>query len=632
MKTSKKTFADSELRGLGRLSSEPETLEDVALNGWKAENWRSDLGYIPINGAYEVPLYRKKNLSTTRLRRRPCDGLSLQSPELQAFEARKADFFPHPYQLDRHLGLEQGLQSVLGIARDELFELDYLHPLSGIIQAVRPDSRIPFIARCWDFGSGQGALIKTARLRMDGLSEPMTGACICYEPPTRELLAAVPDNFFVFRTVVGHEIGHYWWDNLPENEFPEALACVRDRVEAGAPEGQELLEQVVSLFSIFVIMYRGYWARRAYSADEIGEAWSKLGFESQAAARMEKGILDRLVEWETLPVFEPRVPSRDYSGAVESAEHKLPSDAVDAIRTAARELVDEATHMPFASVAAVIGQRKLDTFISYGLTDFDEYPAWRLHQRRAEHLDAPAVTSRWNEITLTLPDPGEDPLPLGHRLEVARHLAHIRLHGDWATHASPLSRDKDVERECSAESRDLARVLALATHVMHGETRRRALKLELAELLLDLAPEGLGYLSDYAAIDFQWCCEDPDCPEAQERFLARIHEVSQDGAEVHCDFWDEEGDLLGATLPIEAFRATGFENRDLAVGSRLKLFGVEGEDGYLELRPVPVREAEEIRSTTDLENVAAGSSGAGWKEDGVRAPEPASARMTVGAE
>ncbi|MEM7582459.1 MAG: hypothetical protein AAF560_03690 [Acidobacteriota bacterium] len=478
------------------------------------------------------------------------------------------------------------------IANQEFWELDNLHPLSGLIQAVRSDSKVPFITRAWDFSVEQtnladrdpaapGALIKQAQMLLPDLGQTITGACICYEPPTSQLLADNPNNFFIFRTVVGHEIGHYWWDHLRPEGLPSELRQIK---EADPREAHAMVEQVVSLFSIFAIMYRGYWARRKLDADQIGEAWSKLRFESRAAARLEGSILKRLAQSELLPVFEPELPTElNWNDSL--PEHTLSSDSVTAIRHAARSLVAKASRIPFASAASIIGQRKLEHFVTFAEVDDDEYPGWTAVDRYAEH-EGSDVMSLWKEVTLSVPDPGDDPLPLGHRLQVARHLAHVRLHSDWAGKPTDLREAEDTRSACSAESRDLARVLALQLHVMHGETQRRGLDLELAQLLLNIDPAGLQYLAEYAPTDFQWCCEDKDCPEADSRFLAEIREVGFD--EAHCTFWGEDGNEFRISLPIQKFHDAGFQPDEIATGMDLKIFGTR-QDGERNVTLVPMR-------------------------------------------
>jgi len=97
MKDPKPTFADQAPPALGRFNSTRETLRDVKSNGWSASDLRAAHGYIGEAGAYPAVLFRERSaLETTELRRRPCDGLSLQGPALSAFENKEPGYFPIP--------------------------------------------------------------------------------------------------------------------------------------------------------------------------------------------------------------------------------------------------------------------------------------------------------------------------------------------------------------------------------------------------------------------------------------------------------------------------------------------------------------------------------------------------------
>lgn len=586
---SRESFADRPPRALGRFNKYRERISDVEENGWQVTGLRAEGGYLDEVGAFPEVLFKEfPDLAAVEMRRRPCDGFSLQSEGAREFETKNSEFFPHPYQIHRREGLDQHLDQVLRIADEELGALDYLHPLSSVIQVARADSRAPFIARCWDFGGAPGALIKAAELECEGIAEPVQGTCICYEPPTLEQLDRNPNNYHFFRSVVGHEIGHYWWSTLQrrgkDQYFPWEL---KEISESRTGEKDALVEQVVSLFSIFVIMYRGsYTSREPFSRDHLGEAFAKLRFESRAAARREAEILDKIEKLGVLHLFPPPETHLQPTGRARDDDGpELSSDAIRVIRNAARELVAKAEPIPFASSAAVIGQRKLDAFVNFQLVAPDEGPTWVSYDRQAEHLGSRRqVTSRWREYQVRIPYNGSE-LLWGHRLQVARHLAHIRLHGDWFGSSNDLRRAEDIERECTPEARDLARVMALAMYAQQGELHRGKLGLGLAQLLLERDPAGLDYLVDYAKSLFQWSAADPHRPDATTRYLAEVHKVGLD--EIDCTFWGEDCKRFRVSLRREEMLEAGFLGESLRPGVPFKLFEVE-KGGRVELVPMPL--------------------------------------------
>jgi len=587
----KSSFADNPPPALGAFNEDRETLADVEDNGWKARELRARCGYLSGNEGFPERTFEEDfglELDKVQLRRRPCDGFTLQSENAERFERENPNYFPFVYQYPRRdTKLTENLDQISHLAVSEFGQLDYLHPLASVIQVVRPDPRIPFITRCWDFEQRPGAIIKTARFQLpDG--EQIEGSCICYEPPTAQELQENFNNYLIFRNVVGHEIGHYCW----ETHGRERCGTVWDELEGTGEELAKVLrEQVVSLFSIFLIMYRGFWERHRLTRDEVGEAFEKLRFESRSAAENQGRILDAIVGLEfprrEFPPHDLELPAgrSDSDAAVQLSE-----DAIYEIRDAARAIVHEAAPIPFASTAAVIALRKIDNFISFRFVDDDELPRWTAVDRSARHVDpVTEFPSQWREYQLGIPRCDGDQPPLGHYLEVARQLAHIRLYGDRFGKSLDFMKSEDVERVCDAEGRDLARILALALYAQDGVKARRRLTTQLAEMLLHHDPSELRYLVPHAANHFQWCTEDPDCPAADERFLAEIREVGDE--EVHLTFWGEDGQRFRASLPHRTFLANGFAREEIYPGTPLKLFGLDEGEGP-ELRPVSLTRSE----------------------------------------
>ncbi|MCP3963059.1 MAG: zf-HC2 domain-containing protein [bacterium] len=573
------SFADNHPLALGCFNSDRETLKDVLHNGWEARKLRARCGYLGASGTFANPLFDEVPNDTpesksVKLRRRPLDGLSLQSSAAHRFEQLHPDYFPYPYRYEpRRLTVSGNYEKILSLAVEEFGFLDYLQPLASVTQAVRADHRTPFITRCWDFAEQPGALIKTSLLELEGApATELEGACICYQPPTLPQIKQNPYNYHIFRNVVGHEIGHYWW--WTEGRHQEVLRNL----------GPELVEQAVSLFSVFLIMYRGYWEREVLDWGKLDTAFGMLEFETRWARDHKSRILDSIMELHfpkrTFPLPELTI---DEDAVETKAALQLDEETVCEIRHAARSLAERAESTPLASTAAVIGLRKIDSFISFRSGDRTDFPRWKATDRSAKHR-SPAVDlrSEWREYQIIVPHSGDNEVPLRHFLEVARHLAHIRLHGDWFGHSPDFLKSQDIERVCDDDGRDLARILALAMYAQDGRKRRRKLTTSLAKFLLGNDPSGLGYLVPHADNHFQWCCEDPDCTEAQERFLAEIREAG--ASEVVFTFWGEDAEEFRASIPRTAFAEQGFTDRDLRPGLYFKLFGVQ-EQGAPRLLP-----------------------------------------------
>ena len=565
------SFAESAPEALGRFNDELETLESVAHNGWHAFELRMEPAYSP-KGSAPVQLYREvQGLEDVRLRRRPLDGFTLQASGFHEFEDANSNYFPFPYTYPRKSGnVSTCYEQVLRLAVEELGRLDFLHPLASVMQRVRRNSLDPLITRCWDFESMPAALIKTAKMERAGSGELIEGACICYQPPTWAELEENPANYLTFRSVVAHEIGHQWW-HLIRDHRPAALGNIDD-------SDKELLEQVVGLFSIFLILYRGYWHREPPSREQLLRAFDKLEFQTDWMKGRREQIADEVKALE-FPTRTFRVDDAQIPDLKPEPVERLGELEILAIREAAREIASQARPIPFASAAAVLGQRKLDYYVSFELGEPIDFPSWTIEEVEATHLDTPAeVRSEWRHVHFKLPTPlpGEIELDLKKSLEVAREIAHLRLYGGhYGDGESALQRSVDVPSQCTATERDLARVLALALYAQDGIKTPRKMEPQVAKMLLHHDPSNLGYLDVDFDYYFQWCCVDPDCPEAQDRFLAEILEVGSD--EAHFTMAGEDGGRLRGSLPVSSFVRAGFATEDLERGTEFKLFGVDGE-------------------------------------------------------
>ena len=576
----KKIIGESGLqRSFGTVNSQWECSADVEQSGWTPTAFRTESRYVLPDQPIESPLFKEKKfqLSSLRLRRRPCDGSTLRSNQAKQFEAANPGYFKYPYQFDKegHGRFDDQVDLIFNLAHHDFFALDYLFPLSSIIQVVRSQEMAPFIARCWQFKSMTKALYKKSSLLMDDSAKTrMEGGCICYEPPEPELLKTMPINYLIFRSIVGHEIGHYWWRQFGDNR-PEALQDI---------ESQGQIEQVVSLFSIFLIMYKGYWERESLSEEQIREAIAFLEFETPAMAQNEDRIVKRLRKLKMPPrTFHPYKDLQIDPGKLVEKVCKLGDEAILAIRNEARDYAERALHLPLSSAAALINHRKIDNFITFKKVKADRYVRWRAFDRTARHLDSPVSPSQWREYQIHVPATNSLEPPVSHFLETARHIAEIRLFGDRFGTGLDFMKSEDVQRQCNAESRDQARLLALLLYQFEGNKKKRQFSPELARFLLMEDPSGLNDLLPDADYYFQWCTEDEQCPRASERFLAQAYSVANDT--VHFDFWGQDGKNYQTTLPWEQFEEQGFSMESLKGHETFKLFGIE--DGSAGWRMIP---------------------------------------------
>lgn len=566
------SFAKTAPEALGAFNVGRERLEQVERNGWRTVGFLMKPQYTGSGDPSAWKVEEDLDFESVRLLRRPLDGFTLQASRFHEFEVAHPSYFPFRYRYPRKQGgAESCYREVLNLAVKEFGELDFLQPLASIIQVARGDVFAPMITRCWDFGKRPAALIKTASMEWAGGERRIEGSCICYQPPTRAHLEKHPEDYLKFRSVVAHEIGHQWWNGIRSNR-PVALRDVDD-----SDRGQ--LEQVVSLFSVFLILYRGYWHRDRHDRAQLERAFDKLRFESDWAKENRETILDDVVALEfPSRTFDPgRLPEPEVAPEPETRLGEL---AVLEIRKAARRIAEKARPIPFASSAAILGQRKLDYFIGFELGEADDDPVWTVHEIEAAHVDpdVPDVRSEWRHVRLSVPAPERDrsELNLKKSLEVARQIANLRLFGGrYGEGPEALWRPEDVERECSALDRDLARVLALGLYAHEGRKSFRKLDPAVARLLLHQSSPSLGYLDEDFDYYFQWCCVDPDCPEAEDRFLAEIHEVGRD--EVHFTLESEDSRRFRGSLATARFREAGFSEGDLRPGTEFTLFGREGD-------------------------------------------------------
>ncbi len=413
-------------------------------------------------------------------------------------------------------------------------------------------------------------MIKVAKMKRVDTGESLEGACICYQPPTWAELQDNPGNYLTFRSVVAHEIGHQWW-HLIRDRRPAPLRKIDDG-------DKEVLEQVVGLFSIYLILYRGYWHREPHSREQLLRAFDKLEFETRWARDRRDRIVEDVAALE-FPTRTFRAEGIPFSSHTPEPTRRLGELEILAIREAAQETARQARPIPFASAAAVLGQRKLDYFIGFDQGEPIDFPSWTIEELSAIHTDSPVeVRSEWRHVRFKIPTPlpGAIELDLKKSLEVAREIANLRLFGGrYGGGEAALRKSGDVQKQCGETERDLARVLALALYAQDGRKSPRKMEPQVARMLLHHDPSNLGYLDSDFDYYFQWCCVDPDCPDAEERFLAEIFEVGSD--EVHFTMAGEDGLRLRASLPKASFLDAGFPVNDLEPDIEFKLFGVAGE-------------------------------------------------------
>lgn len=508
----------------GELYTHWEPLSALDRIGWHPTNslvgYKYDRPDLRTAGS-DMPLWRKER-QVGSFQRRPCDQFTLRSEQAAAFERRHPSYFKHPYQFSDSAVTDDAIARTLNLAKDEFCELPYLFPWARVVQAAGGFGFDPFVMRVWHFREHPMAFVKTANIELDQGARQV-GAFIVSEPPSRGLLGNPALNYYRFRSVVAHEVAHLWWHSRG-SRMPD-LSAVRENPSH---------EQAISLFAVFLLMYRGTYCRRNLTRDETNAAFEGCQFETAYMRSRKDQFLDQLARLEfQVPEFiePPEVVSRDLAAMAAENAAQRPSCALSEpeiliLRDAARRIAADAEPIALASAAAVVMLRKIDCAIKF-IADKSKWRAdiaWRATDRRGRYCDGPPVPDcRWRDYTVMVPAEPGLAMSDGLYLSLARHLAHIRLHGGRPGNDGSPMRSEDIERRCTEAERDLARLTALVLCAHRGKRDHRPFSPGIARMLLMLDPSGLQELVPSVDDYFSDCMgHSPATPEHEKRFAVAL--------------------------------------------------------------------------------------------------------------
>lgn len=519
-----------------------------------------------------------------RFRRRPCDNWVLQSENAQNFETKYPRYFPFDYLYHDSRTTEEAFNRTIEISVEEFCSVAHLFPLAGVLHAHQGFGYYPLLMRAWQFLSRDHDHRKFALVKMPKFIAERTGAmiksaCIVYHPPLWEANHGSPLNYFVFRNTVAHEIGHLWWDQIGYQD-PQLSSLV------GSPEK---CHQAVSLFSIFLCMFRGSVQRSCLPADQLYQACVDMKFETRwfrdNVDRVCQSILD--LECRFPQIVAPSAETSSVSSqeilAADIPLH-LTRKEIFAIRSAAERASDAAESLALAPFATIMNLRKLDTTVQLQLAPTpskrrDIY--WESIERRASCSEKPNVVQHWLDYCVDIPIAAGEHMTDDLFLSLGTNLAHIRLHGPRAIDAqngSPRT-SREIASKCTDAERDMARLMALVFYAFRGTRSRKQFPLEVAKALLTLDATGLRDLAYDADDWFRWCTKDPDAPdEAVDYFVGRVEKIIEAENEVRFAFWGENGKEFRSSMKQEVFIRRGFS--ELKVGSYFKLFGVPNGESF----------------------------------------------------
>jgi len=579
----------------GKLSDRWETFGELQKIGWRAVHFLHGYSYAASRGLPDAPLWEQlrgaePESQVGQFKRRPCDQYTLRSQEAAEFEKKHKGYFRYEYQYSDRQLTNEAVDRTLNLAVGELCELAHLFPLAATVQAARGFKYYPFVMRVWRFQESPRAFMKTCNFELEDGTRT-TGGCIVYEPPKPGILRIPPlDYYYIFRSVVAHEVAHMWWDSHAAS-IPE-LKRIND---AKDPR----FEQAVSLFSIFLVMYRGAFRREPRAREEIEAAFDGCEFETRWMHERREQTIDRITGLESrFPEFvqAPESPE-EYTLRVELPDHpkrppcRLGDRQIRALREAARRVVANAEPLALASTAAAVMLRKIDCCIRF-ITD-ERTPrsdiSWSASDRTGTCYDDMTVPkSEWRDYAINVPvkEPGVS-MPDDLYLSLARQLAHIRLHGGRpGGPPAPMKSGEVWQSElCTEADRDLARLTALALYAHRGRRERKQFFPEIAQALLTHDESGLRELVPYVNDYFQWCTRDERVPAARDHYLGQVDEIDELG-QAKVTFWQEDGRLYNTVVPKPMLDQAGLT--ELKKDDYLKLFAVYESGVGTVLRPYPI--------------------------------------------
>lgn len=567
----------------GKFQPKADSASDLKSIGWEIEAHLVNLHYAESDDSGTKPkLITERALRRNRVsqevgkfRRRRCDPCTFSSTRLKSeVESQYEKYFPYPYSYSsvRQLDDETATKTIQ-LTLDEFCKLAYLFPLSSVLYSSNAFGHSPFAFRAWIFQDKRRlAFVKKCHYQTtDGATR--TGACIVSAPPDLSDPAYAPFNYQVFRAAVGHEIGHLWWDqdgaSLPELKF-----VPNDPTD---PK----MEQVVSLFSVFLCMYRGRLEREALSREEIALAFDSLRFETRWAQQHKDKLIDSICKLDFPHVFDPPQTAPVRRRSTKRSKVRLDETEIECIRREAVRVARRTRPLALASAAAVINCRKCDSVITFDLKEDDPlhtHCRWRADDIVAHSIEyAEAPQAHWREYQVTLPVASGKEMSDGQFLDLAFHLACIRLFGKMACESDDaIMASEDVFRKCTDADRDCSRIVALASYVSRGRPRRSFFEREVARALLMHDHNGLSELAQDVDHWFEWCTIDPDGEDAKERFIARIESVTD--STIHFTFRQDDDKVYRSFLPVSAFYENGFTKLPDA-GEFFKLFYFTAEQG-----------------------------------------------------
>ena len=595
----------------GKLSDTPEAPSALAPTGWSDFQWLHRVDYSTVcERSRGRLLVRIPPLATDAthsgedmFHRRQCDAATLMAVAAAKFEEHHPKYFKYPYTVQsRDVALTaDDVAKILEQTFEELCDATYLFPFAAVAQSARPMHVTPFVMRAWWFVDGPKAMVKRNRMRIDDSIET-TGACVVCQPPTQSQLHADPTSLFRYRTVVGHEIAHYCLDHA--DKIVPDLPAKLSREEL--PENE--LEQAASLLAIFLAMYRGCHLRRALTAHELDEAFDSLDCETSEVRHHRGLIIDSIAQhvsvrsYNTSNTGNGRYPCYfDETQRVSRLDTMVADDddtverctlgdkQILALRMVARALIESTQAITLAPFAYAVMARKIDSFLSFRRVDpeVNNDIRWTVSDRTGVPKGKGArLTSQWREFEISVPAEAGKRLTPGESMKLARHIAHIRLHGGRYGDSGTPKTSGELLTKCTPVDRDSARIMALAIHAYTGKRTTDEFSLHDARRLLLEDHAGLRELAGSAPKYFYWCTADPDCPSAYERFRGRITGRDPQRAIVGVNLWKEDERETTVFLPLSAFE--GFVDEEIVEGRVIKLFGVK-RNGSNELRAFPVK-------------------------------------------
>lgn len=577
----------------GKLSSEAESSAALQSLGWSVPKWRTRIEYdglevllrkqITSKSPIQVP---SDNNGNYLFRRRAIDNYALMGEQARDFERKNESDVPNRYDYRGCLDQDPdtSLQDVLNVAIGEFCTLSYLFPLAAVAQAARVDALSPMLMRVWQFSGEKQALFKSLPLRLDGeCNRELIAGCVVSEPPPPKRLSADRSVYTLFRSSIGHELAHYCLDHMTDKY--EGLADFKD------PQDPRT-ETAASLLGILLVLYRGglQWTER--SPDELHQELECLELETKWARHNKNKIVDQVYSRITALACD-----QSFVGALPEVnpEHLplgsgigcgLTDSQIRLLCTVANDLTQASRPYALSSMAYTSMLRKVDTTISYGRVDPEQWHSiqWEAHDLTATHQESKHGTKfSWRNYQIRVPQNIDGHLSRGQMRQMAFHIASIRLFGGgYGQDKSPQS-SGEVQRLCTDYERDFARIAALCIYAFRGCRTRAQYSRDTARALLAVDTEGLRGLIPHADRYLYWCTRCDGSSNVRAKYRGELCDLSQNGENAYVSFWGQNGKRMRTVLPWSRFEAAGFSKEDIGASFGLQ---VESRDGRNVMRPI----------------------------------------------